>query len=231
MTLTVESSKNLEQRDQIADWVESLRAPFLSRIESNDDFGQFGDTARECAIEKRCREFSQGRRCAESLLKRMGNGEQVWKNPDRSPAWPIGFAGSISHSENWTWTSVGRKAKVGSIGIDTEGVVSRETLKQVSQEIAADSEWKLFNQFDLSQEQIFSIVFSAKEAFFKCCYPIVKQYFGFEHATVIEASSNQLRIQTHAAHPALTEMPSILTVHFLATPHDVFTITWMEPAQ
>jgi 4'-phosphopantetheinyl transferase EntD len=161
----------------------------------------------------------------------MGNGDQVWKNPDRSPAWPNGFAGSISHSENWTWASVGRTQEVTSIGVDTEVVVLPETREQVALEIAAESEWQLFRTLDLSPEQIFSVVFSAKEAFYKCCYPIVKQYFGFEHATVVMASADQLRIQPHASHPAMEVMPSALTVHFLATNKDVFTVTWMEPAK
>lgn len=126
---------------------------------------------------------------------------------------------------------MGRTAELSTIGIDTEVVVSKQTREQVILEIASENEWRVLDSLDLSYEQIFSVVFSAKEAFFKCCYPLVKQYFGFENATVVDASNNHLQIQTHSSHPQFENMPSSLTVHYLATQDDVFTITWMEPSK
>lgn len=180
------------------------------------------------ARQKRQSEFTAGRRCAEMLLKRMGSPEQVWVNPDRSPEWPAGFVGSISHSSSWTWAAVGRNAEVQSIGIDTERVVDRETREQISQDIASESEWNIVNAIDLSPEQIFTLVFSAKEAFYKCCYPLTRQYFGFEHAIVESASPNRLRIAIAESNPGRGQLPAALDVHFLVLGSDIFTATWME---
>ncbi|WP_157665018.1 4'-phosphopantetheinyl transferase family protein [Mariniblastus fucicola] len=185
-------------------------------------------TSSETARVKRQREFALGRRCAESLLKKLGNAEQVWTNSDRSPAWPQGFAGSISHSTNWTWAAVVEQSEALSVGVDTESIVTAETRDRVLFEIAADDEWKICKRFDLSAEQMFTLVFSAKEAFFKCCYPQVKQFFGFEHAVVDAIGPNSIRIATHPTHPRPDLMPNGLEVFYLVTQNDVLTATWLE---
>jgi len=208
-------------------WFQSLRCPCSSKLTRSSKVDQAVsnvDTARQ----KRQNEFATGRRCAEALLKRMGNSEQVWVNPDRSPEWPAGFVGSISHSNSWTWATIGRNTDVKSIGIDTEKVVSRETQQQVSSDIASDSEWIVANDIGLSAEQIFTLVFSAKEAFYKCCYPLTKQYFGFEQAFVESVSKNSLQITMTDSNPNFGDLPTSLEVHFLAISSDIFTATWLE---
>ena len=210
-------------------WYQALRCPCDSKLTRSSNSLQSTNNA-EAARQKRITEFATGRRCAETLLKRLGNSEQVWVNPDRSPAWPAGFVGSISHSNSWTWATVGRNTDVRSIGIDTEKVVSGETREEISQDIASKPEWNIADQIGLSAEQTFTLVFSAKEAFYKCCYPLTKQYFGFEHAFVESFSPGSLRITKakSKSNPGFDELPISLDVHFLAMGNDIFTATWME---
>ena len=215
---------------QIKHWIESLQAPFLSRFEQTDRAGD-SDASRSDSRLKRQREFQQGRRSAHSLLEQLGCLKHVGVNIDRSPEWPLGFAGSISHSQHWMWTVAGIKSQLLSVGIDTEPVVGRETRRELSTEIASDAEWRLLRGMGLDAQQQFSIVFAAKEAFYKCCHPIVKQYFGFEHAVVDEVSPATLRLRTRPTHPCFESMPTILDVHFLVTSTDVLAATWMEPQQ
>ena len=129
------------------------------------------------------------------------------------------------------WTVAGIKSQLLSVGIDTEPVVGRDTRQQLATEIASDAEWRLLRGMGFDPQQQFSIVFAAKEAFYKCCHPIVKQYFGFEHAIVVSVTPTKLRLRTSSMHPCLASMPTSLDVHYLATSTDVLAATWMEPRQ
>ncbi len=50
----------------------------------------------------------------------------IGKNQDRSPRWPAGFVGSISHSRNWVVAAAARGEDYASIGIDSEPIASAE---------------------------------------------------------------------------------------------------------
>lgn len=212
-------------------WIASLNAPLLSRVmKVQSAWSTDGSRDSSSARAKREIEFGAGRRCCESLLKRLRNTEQVWTNEDRSPAWPNGFAGSISHSKNWTWATVGKQPRLVSVGIDTEPIISTETREQIVSEIATADEWENCKRSSLTADQIFSVVFSAKESFYKCCYPIVQQYFGFEHAVVEHFDDYRVTLRTQPTHPCYDTMPETLDVYYYTTNQDVFTITWIEPA-
>jgi len=139
--------------------------------------------------------------------------------------------GSISHSKNWMWTVVGQKSELASVGIDTEAVVSPETRQELLFEIATDQEWEAFGNTALTPEQIFSVVFAAKEAFYKCCYPSVQQYFGFEHAIVDRVTPTSLHIITATSHPTFDAMPKSLEIFYYVTRQDAFAVTSMEQCQ
>lgn len=227
--LTAESTDTFGGKAAVLSWIKSLDAPILSRIMSGpSSTGERHPQNASAAKVKRQLEFRNGRRCAESLLKRLGTTEQVLVNDDRSPAWPIRFAGSISHSKNWIWAVVAEQNQLVSVGIDTEPIIDQKTREEIILEIVTPSEWEACRDSDLTPDQIFSIVFSAKEAFYKCCYPIVKQYFGFEHAVVESIEAGRVKLRTHETHPCFEKMPASLNVFFCLTPDDVFTIVLME---
>jgi enterobactin synthetase component D len=184
------------------------------------------------ARQKRPAEFQIARQCAHTLLKELNCTETVGVNDDRSPIWPQGFVGSISHSDNWTWAAVAKQSEVASIGIDTETIATPETREQTQHEIASNSDWVIAQEFlgerGYSDESVFTLVFSAKEAFYKCWYPINQNYFGFEHAAIESATSDSIRIKTNQSNPNFGIGPSFLDVQYAVTATDVFTFTWME---
>ena len=118
-----------------------------------------------------------------------------------------------------------------SVGIDTEAIVTPETRRELATEVASAVEWDLFEGLALSPEQCFSLVFSAKEAFYKCCYPLVKTYFGFEHGIIEGVDATTIRVRTPKSHPRFGDMPNSLDVHYLVSAQDVFCATWLEPRQ
>ena len=209
-------------------WLQLCQTPFLWQLTPSFPASiAFSGSAAD-ARQKRQYEFEAGRRSAESLLKQLGCPQQVWVNEDRSPAWPDSYTGSISHSQSWTWTAVGQSTSIGSIGIDTESIVTDATREQIRHDIATDIEWKTAQDSGLNPNQIFTVVFSAKESFYKCWYPLTRTYFGFEDAIVESASPSSLRIRMANTNPNFGSEPNSLEVFFLTTASDVFTFTFME---
>ncbi len=177
---------------------------------------------------KRQREFAAGRSCAAALLNRWDVAEEVGVADDRSPVWPDGFVGSISHSDRWVWAAVAQSAERPSIGIDTESVVCPATHDMLLDDIVTAAERSIVESLDLSPEVAFTLAFSAKEAFYKCWYPITRSFFEFKQVAIESCSSDTLRIVCLESNPNFKISPAKLDVHFLATDSDVFTATWME---
>ena len=209
-------------QNEIHEWLDSLSIPALNKI------CPAGSLPSHCLKTKREQEFLLGRECAESQLHAWGEYSAVEVNEDRSPAWPQGFVGSISHSDKWVWASVARDVDLRSIGIDTEIVADAKTENQLRTEIATEKEWKTAAKTGLNPRQQFSVVFSAKEAFYKCWYPINPRYFDFADAIVTSASRKRLTIKTARSNPNFGTQPKELNIYFFVNKNEVFTITWME---
>ena len=177
---------------------------------------------------KRQREFAAGRACAATLLNRWNVAEEVGVAEDRSPIWPDGYAGSISHSNNWVWSAIAKSARTSSLGIDTEIVVSPDTREMLNKNIVTEQERLILEPLGLSPETSFTLAFSAKEAFYKCWYPITREFFGFKQVAIESCTADTIRISSLDSNPNFHLTPSWLDVHFVATDRDVFNATWME---
>ncbi len=186
------------------------------------------DPTDDAKYGKRRSEFTQGRTCLHGLLEQFGETGQVGAAPDRSPVWPNGFVGSLSHSDAWVWGCVAQSRDLISIGIDTECVASTKVCADVQETIATDLEWHLGDKFGLLPEVAFTLFFSAKEAFYKCWYPLVKTYFDFLDAQVVALDSSTLTLKTLLPHPGFESGPGTLKVHYLVDRSNVFTATWIE---
>ena len=191
----------------------------------NDDL--FAQTSAHNAT-KRQREFAAGRACAAMLLKRWDVVQEVGVANDRSPIWPDGFVGSISHSDNWVWSAVTKSEQNKSIGIDTEIVVSTDTREMLNEDIVTQQELAILQPLGLSPEVLFTLAFSAKEAFYKCWYPITREFFEFKQVAIQSCTSDTIRIRSLKSNPNSHLSPTWLDVHYVATDQDVFNATWME---
>ena len=139
--------------------------------------------------DKRLREYATGRALVrEGLARFFGiEGFDLVNAEDRSPIWPAGIAGSLSHCDTRAWVAlVDRSA--GTVGIDGE---HREALKpelwrhtMLPEEIAA------LEALDPSIRGLRALaLFSAKEALYKAQYPRSGQFMGFQalHVSVDES--------------------------------------------
>ena len=162
------------------------------------------------------------------LLNRWEVAEEVGVADDRSPIWPTGIAGSISHSNNWVWAAVAKSNRTQSIGIDTEIVASTDTREMLNEDIVTEQERSILEPLGYSPEVSFTLAFSAKEAFYKCWYPVTREFFEFHQAEIRSCTPDTIRICSTKANPNFNLSPASLDVHFVATDRDVFNATWME---
>jgi len=148
--------------------------------------------------EQRKLEFVLGRICAQEALGKMFKtmGGQlneklnIGVNFDRSPSWPQGIVGSITHSLEGVLACTAKTDDYLSLGLDVESVLRCNSLKRIKKRVLTGFEEDLYKSKAsfLNENEFVALVFSAKESLFKCLYPLSKTYFYFEHAEMVELS-------------------------------------------
>jgi 4'-phosphopantetheinyl transferase EntD len=131
------------------------------------------------AVPKRAQEFAAGRLCARSALARFGvTGFAVRVASDRRPLWPDPFVGSITHTTGFCAAVIAARSRFASLGIDTEiaGAVKAELWPSIC--LPAELGWiEALPQEERARAA--TLIFSAKEAFYKCQYPSTGQRLSF----------------------------------------------------
>ena len=136
------------------------------------------------AVERRRLEFATGRACARTALGRLGIEEAPLLNDaDRAPIWPEGIVGSVSHTRGYCAVAVARRGHVRSVGLDVE--VDEAVKPRLWERICTDSEraW-IASQPEAERGLLVRAIFSAKEAFYKCQFPVTRTFLGFSAARV-----------------------------------------------
>jgi enterobactin synthetase component D len=131
-----------------------------------------------------------GRHAAACALEGFGCKEVVGRNPDRSPAWPAGFIGSISHGAGLVVAAVAQTQTHTGLGIDVEKLVTAQVYEEVVSRILSTTECKLLARKlpNIAETARFSLGFSLKESLFKCIYPKCGEFFDFEDAELVSVT-------------------------------------------
>ncbi|MEH0841717.1 4'-phosphopantetheinyl transferase superfamily protein [Micromonospora sp. CPCC 205711] len=170
----------------------------------------------ERAVETRRRDFTAGRVCARRALAALGvPTAPVVAAPDRSPVWPTGVVGTITHTRGYCAAAAARLADVRSVGMDAERhrelspgvrrlILRAEEEEQLSR-LPAGTGWPV-------------VVFSAKETVYKVWHPVVGSWLDFQDATVTldpDAGTFTARINPQrVAAATVAEPPALLTGRF-----------------
>ena len=147
------------------------------------------------AVPKRKAEFLAGRVMAKQALTALGGAEnqlQVGVAEDRSPVWPYGVTGSITHTTGFAACCVCKTKDVSILGIDSELLLSEATAQSLAADIHNTAELDLLIQVGFSAALATTLIFSAKESLYKALYPKVRCFFGFETARL-----SKVEPQTH----------------------------------
>jgi len=128
-------------------------------------------------VESRLEEFKHGRYCARQAMLGLGYPESpVRKRHDRSPEWPAGLTGTITHTGQIAAAALARSTDFISLGLDIEqaGELEPESLRLI---VRPDET----GHSDGAQGQV---LFSIKESIYKCIHPIVHTYVDFQEMEV-----------------------------------------------
>ena len=138
------------------------------------------------SVPQRAGEFAAGRLCARRALAQIGIVDfAIEAAADRRPLWPTSVVGSITHTHDFCAAVVAERSSLAAIGIDSEDAarVKPELWKSIC--VAEEIEW-LHSLAQSERAAGASLIFSAKEAFYKCQYPLTGQFLGF-HAVRLQA--------------------------------------------
>ena len=119
-------------------------------------------------IARRQQEFAAGRAAARLCMAELGLPPQaVPAAPDRSPLWPPGLSGSITHSATACLAALTRVPQLLGLDIEHDVPLPQEMHSLVLRPEERDCPDPL-------------LAFSAKEAAYKAQYPVTRTLFGFE---------------------------------------------------
>lgn len=127
----------------------------------------------------RRREFAAGRAAAHATLKRLGQDRApLLPDRDRVPIWPPGFIGSISHCDLACCAVSAQRSGVLGVGVDLERATRLE--EGVVRLVVDDWERIALASLPIAREACWpTIIFSAKEAFYKAYFPFTRTFLSF----------------------------------------------------
>lgn len=147
------------------------------------------------AIEKRQKEFAAGRLCAKEGLFKLGIiNFPILKDGKGAPIWPEGIGGSISHTKGCNGAVVARISKGESLGLDIEKIDRLE--EELWEYLFVEEEREWLKTKDDESQKYASILFSAKEAFYKAQYQLTHSWLGF-HDVMIELTETEEKFVIH----------------------------------
>ncbi|WBB77581.1 4'-phosphopantetheinyl transferase superfamily protein [Micromonospora sp. WMMD882] len=172
----------------------------------------------ERAVESRRRDFTAGRVCARRAMTDLGlPAVAVPSADDRSPVWPAGVVGTITHTKGYAAAAAARADEIRSVGMDAEqhkildaGVLRLICLSEELDRCArlpAGISWP-------------ALVFSAKETVYKVWHPVVGTWLDFHHAHIEidpDAGSWTARIvpkKIEEARQKVDDPPDVVTGRF-----------------
>ena len=136
------------------------------------------------AVEKRRREYIAGRVAAHRAMEKLGlTARPVLANRSRAPSWPRGLTGSLSHNDTICVAAVARSSQVRSLGIDVEDDAPLAADLVATVCTLEERAW-LATQPEAARGPLAKLIFSAKEAVYKCQYPVSHRVLDFNAVLV-----------------------------------------------
>ena len=202
-----------------------------------------GDPATLLAAEAECttgfaisrlREFAAGRVCARLALADLGApSTPLLVGAGREPLWPSGFTGSITHTAGYCAAAVCRVGAVMSLGIDAERIVAVDRSERQALFCPAEIDW-LESLAQPQQTAMACAMFSAKESYFKCTFPLARRWlefkdvelsFGARSFVVLDRNADS-RLQVRGAYGFLGSRDIVATaVIATSNPEDAIAAT------
>lgn len=164
---------------------------------------------------KRLQEFAAGRVCARRALAQFGVEDfPLIMTADRLPAWPAGMVGNITHTDGYCSAVVASSQSLRSIGIDTE-LIDRVSARLWPRICTARELARVGTLAPSSAQRAAALLFAAKEAWYKCQYPLSRRLMSFSEVAIewedLEAGSGPFTVQLE--HVSATDRLLTLAPH------------------
>lgn len=164
------------------------------------------DTVPECALtageaaalgraaDVRRREFAAGRDGARRALATLGAPvDELLRDEEGLPRWPAGVVGGISHAREVAVAVVGRTEDWLALAVDVETRAGLES--HLWEKTLTENERDALPA--AREERAALALFCAKEALYKCWYPVRRVFLGF-HDVELERDGDAARIAAFA---------------------------------
>lgn len=158
------------------------------------------------AVTKRRAEYLASRFCLQQALAGWGIPSFLLRNgPDRSPLWPQGICGSLSHTHQQICALLTRRQD-RLLGVDCERIMSAQVASETHPMLITAAEKTRLEQSQVPFTTALTVAFSLKESLYKALYPRVLQFMDFSAAEVIECSDDLQRIRLRLTQTLSGEM-------------------------
>lgn len=155
----------------------------------------------ESVVTRRRIEFIASRTLAHSLMRiRQWPVRAVPRGPDRSPQWPTGLCGSITHTDTRCAVAIAADNEIWALGLDLEPLCPIEP--HLWEMICRPAEFAALKGLDFPPAMGTRVrcLFSAKEAFYKAWYPRTGRFLGHHDLSVtLQPASSTFDIEVHVA--------------------------------
>lgn len=154
------------------------------------------------AVRSRQREFTAGRLCARAALARLGIDRYPLRvGANREPLWPPGVVGSIAHAADHCAAVACRSGRIIGLGLDIER--GDRLPAELVPTICTPAEIAWCDRRRSSCGDWTKLIFSAKEAVYKCLFPATGAFLEF-HDVAIEPDPDRSRFATILLKPIRT---------------------------
>ena len=141
------------------------------------------------AVQQRRLDFCAGRYCAREALRACAPAladSSIPIGANREPVWPAGIVGSIAHSRGHAVAAVAAASGVRAIGVDIEPWLDEGAPARLAADLTVAGELAVLAEATgWPPSRLLTLLFSAKETLFKCLFPQVQAYFGFQQARIV----------------------------------------------
>lgn len=136
------------------------------------------------AVPARRAEFLTARVLARQALERLGfEPTALAPNPDRSPRWPGGAVGSISHTAGLCAVAVAKAPEIVGLGLDLEPATALDG--DLEDMVCTAREQADLERLEPAARGLAAkLIFCAKEAFYKCQHPLAGLELDFTDLAV-----------------------------------------------
>ena len=138
-----------------------------------------------CAVDLRKGEFGDARWCAHEALKELGceNAGAILRGEKGMPLWPEGYTGSLTHTIGFRAAVAAPTRWVRSMGLDAE--LAEPLPEGVLAAITRGDEYEMVRGMQADGfEWADRLLFCAKEATYKCWFPMTRRFLDFDEADI-----------------------------------------------